>query len=189
MSLRLRHPSSLPAWWPELKPQLIMIVGPSNSGKSTLAQRLGKHLELPAFDLDELNWLPGWQMRSSEELRESVRQIVDTPAWVLAGNYERTQDLSWPQAQVVIWLDFEKDLVLKRALKRCLYRYFLKEACCNGNYESLRMTFFSRDSLLLWILKVHARQRLRYQERAKEQTGPLILHLHQPREIEILFKR
>jgi adenylate kinase family enzyme len=178
-----RHLSGLPAWWPPLNPQRILIVGPSGSGKTTLARQLGQALSIPAIDIDELNWLPGWQQRPREELRESMATIVTQPAWVISGNYERTQDLSWPRTQLVIWLDFELSLVFVRVLKRCIIRALFKEACCNGNQESLYMTFFSKESLLLWLLQTHTKIRLRYQKRAEAESGPLVLHLRQPAEV------
>lgn len=179
-----RSLAGLPVWWPALNPQRLLIVGPSNSGKSTLAKELGQALKLPAYDLDELSWLPGWQMRPHQELREAVGKVVNTPGWIIAGNYERTQDLSWPRAELVIWLDLEKALVLRRAFWRCWKRIALQEPCCNGNYESLRMTFASKDSLLRWIWTSHARVRARYQQRCMATTGPLLLHLQRPYQVQ-----
>ena len=38
--------------------QRIMVMGPSNAGKSTLATAIGRRLELPIVHLDQLNHLP-----------------------------------------------------------------------------------------------------------------------------------
>lgn len=178
-------------FWPEkgsqTGPQRILIVGPSGSGKTSLARDLHALLNLPAYDLDDLGWLPNWTMRPTEELKTLVQKIVHTERWILAGNYERTQDLSWPRTDLVIWLDLNKALVLYRVFWRCLRRARLKQSCCNGNYESLRMTFASRDSLLVWIWQTHGKIRQRYQQRCTANTGPQILHLYTPKEVEQLI--
>lgn len=184
-----RNLAGMPLWWPQIRPRRILIVGPSGSGKSTLAQNLGELLAIPAYDLDDLGWLPGWQMRPREELRARVQAINQTPAWILAGNYERTQDLSWPRSDLVIWLDLKKGLVLQRVFWRCLRRALWKQPCCNGNYESLRLTFASRDSLLIWIWNTHASHRQRYLKRCQALSGPLILHLQRPYQVEQLKRR
>ena len=38
-------------------------------------------------------------------------------------------------------------------------RSFRRVECCNGNYESLRSTFFDKESLLLYAIQSDARRR------------------------------
>jgi len=174
------HLSGLPVWWPALQPQRILIVGPSGSGKTTLARQLGQIQDLPSVDLDDLHWLPNWQTRPHTELRAAVAAVVAQEAWVISGNYNMLQDLTWSRAQLVIWLDLSLPLTLGRVIWRCLTRSLLKEPCCNGNYESLRMTFLSKDSLLLWVLQSHAKIRQRYAERVEAESGPPVLRFGEP---------
>lgn len=183
------HFSGLPVWWPTQQPQRILIVGPSGSGKTTLAQKLGNSLALPPVDLDELHWLPGWQSRPQAELRAAVSAVVAKEAWIISGNYTQLQDLTWPRAQLVIWLDFSLPLSLKRVILRCLSRSIFKEPCCNGNYESLRMTFLSKDSLLLWVWQSHPKIRAHYGEKAKSETGPPVLPLKHPAEVVAFYRQ
>lgn len=183
-----RDLAGIKVWWPQQAIQRILVVGPSGSGKSTLGHQLAQQLGLPAFELDDLNWLPNWQMRPASELRESVQAIVDTEAWILIGNYERTQDLSWSQADLVIWLDLGKIRVLWRVFWRCLRRAGLRQTCCNGNYESLGMTFASKESLLLWIWQTHAQIHQRYHLRSKAKSGPLILALRHAQDLRRLWQ-
>lgn len=176
------------ARWAIRPPQRIMIVGSCGSGKSTLAEQLGQLLELPAQDIDELYWLPGWRGRSDAELRAALQAFVAQDAWALAGNYSRTQDVTWPRAELVIWLDLPLNLVFRRVFKRCLRRWYRREVICNGNRESLRMTFLSRESLLLWLLRSYHRQRRQYL--ARRRTSPLpMLRLRSPAEVARLRER
>ncbi len=183
------HLSGLPVWWSALQPQRILIVGPSGSGKTTLGHQLGQIHALPSVDLDDLHWLPNWQTRPHTELRAAVAAVVAQEAWLISGNYNMLQDLTWPRAQLIIWLDLSLPLTLGRVIRRCLTRSLLKEPCCNGNYESLRMTFLSKESLLLWVLQTHAKIRLRYAERAEAGSGPPVLRLSQPAAVEIFFRQ
>ena len=47
----------------------IHVMGNSSSGKSTLAERLSRALELPLVELDALNWEPGWVSSSRRRAR------------------------------------------------------------------------------------------------------------------------
>lgn len=183
------HLSGLPVWWPALQPQRILIVGPSGSGKTTLARQLGQLCTLPSVDLDELHWLPGWQSRPNAELRASVAAVVAQDAWVISGNYALLQDLTWPRAQLIIWLDLPLPQALARVMRRCVTRALRKEPCCNGNYESLRMTFLSKESLLIWVLQTHGKIRLRYGEQAAAESGPPVLPLSSPAAVSVFFRQ
>jgi adenylate kinase family enzyme len=69
----------------------IMIMGPSNAGKSTLAVALGVKLGIPAIHLDRLRHLPNtnWQERSDDEFAMLHDQAILAPAWVMDGGYSR----------------------------------------------------------------------------------------------------
>ncbi|PKL76728.1 MAG: toxin [Candidatus Melainabacteria bacterium HGW-Melainabacteria-1] len=177
----------LAPWWQSHQPRRIILIGPSGAGKSTLAQKLASLLNSSVIELDELYWLPGWTGRPEAEFRAKVSQAVADDTWILAGNYQRTQVLSWPRAELVIWLDFPMPLVFSRVFRRCLRRALHREQICNGNTESLRMTFCSRQSLLLWILKTHASHRARYHQQML-QAGPPILRLRSPAEVKQLIE-
>jgi shikimate kinase len=40
--------------------QRVVIFGASGSGKTMLGRWLGKHLDLPFTDLDDVHWRAGW---------------------------------------------------------------------------------------------------------------------------------
>lgn len=49
--------------------------------------------------------------------------------------------------------------VLWRALRRTIRRTITREELWNGNRESLRRSFFSRESIFWWIITTHRRRR------------------------------
>src|SRR5437763_1031740 len=67
----------------------ICIIGPSNSGKSTLAQAIAVRLDIPAVHLDQLRHLPhtDWEVRPDADFAALHAQAVAGEAWVMDGNY------------------------------------------------------------------------------------------------------
>ncbi len=140
-----------------------VIVGTSGSGKTTLARQIAKRLEIPHIELDALHWEPGWVGATPEVIRERVEAAIAAPAWVLDGNYSRVRDVIWQRATHLIWLDYSFPLVFWRIFSRTLRRAILREELWNGNRESLRL-MFSRESILVWVLKTYWRRRREYPE-------------------------
>jgi adenylate kinase family enzyme len=140
----------------------LWIVGPPGSGKSILADRLGILLSCPVVHLDEIYWLPGWQTRDPVEFREVVDAATAGPSWVVDGNYRLVRRPFLSRADRVIWLDLSLSFCLRRLVRRCVSRAFTREVICNGNRESLRMTFLSRESILWWAITTDRERRRTY---------------------------
>ena len=130
----------------------VVIVGCSCSGKSTFARALADDLGSDYVELDSLFWLPNWIERDHEEFRSLVAEQAEGDRWVMDGNYRRAQDLFWPRATAVVWLDYPFPLVIWRSVKRTISRSVSRQEICNGNREDWRKSFFSRDSILLWVI-------------------------------------
>lgn len=168
----------------------ILVIGTSCSGKSTLARRLGAALHAPVIELDELHWEPNWQERPRTEFRRLVAEATAGPAWIADGNYQLIRDDLWPRATHVVWLDYSLPRLLWRGLKRSLRRSFEGESVCNGNRESLRRTFLSQDSILLWILKTHHRRRAEFAALRQSGQHPQLewLIFRDPRSTAVWFR-
>jgi hypothetical protein len=79
--------------------------------------------------------------------------------WVMDGNYGTVRDLILAEADTAIWIRLPFRVVYWRLAKRTVVRSFQHSALWNGNYESLRQTFLSRDSMLLWGINSWRRSR------------------------------
>jgi adenylate kinase family enzyme len=101
----------------------VLVIGSPGAGKSTLAARLAARLDVPVHHLDRHHWLPGWTYRDHATAREIVRTLVDTPAWVMDGNFAESFDLRMPRADTLIWLDYPRTTCIRRILKRTLRDY------------------------------------------------------------------
>lgn len=142
----------------------IVVVGTSGSGKTTLARQLGALLNIPAVELDALHWEPNWTVASLSVLRERVEVRLSGGAWVVDGNYSKLRDLTWGQADTIIWLDYKLWVVMTRVVWRTFTRIFSREELWNGNRERLGNALFSKDSILLWALQTHRRNQRMYSE-------------------------
>lgn len=141
----------------------IVIVGTSGSGKSHFSKRISMLLGLPRIELDALNWERDWTEAPLSVFRSRVVQAVAAPSWIVDGNYGHMgRELIWPHADTIVWLDYSLPFTLLRSLRRTLYRIFSREPLWAGNRESIRRAFFSKDSILLWVLKSHGRRRREY---------------------------
>ena len=146
--------------------RLAIIATASSCGKTTLGRDLARRLDVPFVELDALNHGPGWTEATDEELRAKVEPLVAQEAWVIDGGYwGKLGDLVLRNADLVVWLDLPVRVWLPRLVRRTVRRIARREELWNGNRETLRNTFFSRDSLIWYALRNHPRHRHSYPAR------------------------
>ncbi len=147
---------------PLLAANRLLVVGASGSGKSTLARKLAELLGLPYVELDALYHNPGWVESSPEEFRRRVAARTNGRQWVIDGNYLNfLSDITWPEAEVVVWLNYPRHFVIRRLLKRTLGRLITRKELWNGNRESLR-SLLQKDNVIAWSWKSHPMLRQAY---------------------------
>jgi adenylate kinase family enzyme len=100
----------------------ICILGPSNSGKSTLAEAIARKCGLQAIHLDQLHHLPhtDWEPRPPHEFAALHDEAILGDAWVIDGNYSRCMPQRFRRATGIILLDISTPLSLFRYARRCL---------------------------------------------------------------------
>ncbi len=133
----------------------IVVYGSTGSGKSTLAQLIAQRAGLPYVELDAIFWLPDWVEKPLEEFRVDALTVLDShpDGWVCDGNYGRIRGTILPLADTVVWLRLPFRITFRRLLKRTVVRCLDKKLVCGNNRETVRQSFFSRDSLLLYAWK------------------------------------
>lgn len=169
----------------------VLVVGTSSSGKTTFAQQLAARLGVEHIELDALHWLPNWVERQSSELLTLVDERTDREAWVTDGNYQKLQDLLWSRATAVIWLDYGFPLVFWRAFKRTFTRAITGEKVCGDNRESWRISFFSRHSIILWVIKSYPERKRRYRALFADGRYPNAerIRIEKPADAEAFLRR
>jgi adenylate kinase family enzyme len=144
----------------------VIVIGNTSSGKSTLAATLAQALGVPWVELDALHWEPGWTEAPNDVFRARVAEATAGDGWVIAGNYfTQTQELTWPRAETVVYLDHPLPLVLWRVLARSWRRWRSREVLWGTNTESFWKHLSSwEDSLLVWAVRTHDKHRRRWPE-------------------------
>jgi adenylate kinase family enzyme len=142
--------------------QRIVVVGTTGSGKTTVARQLAQRLGCPFVELDALFWGPNWTPVPPDVFREHAAQALSGDAWTAGGNYSTARDIVWGRADTLVWLDYPLLLTMWQLFRRTVRRIVTQEELWNGNRETFRSQFLSRDSLFLWALNSHARYRREY---------------------------
>jgi adenylate kinase family enzyme len=170
----------------------IAVVGTSGSGKTTMGRRLADRFGLPHIELDAINWQPGWRglnEHDPDELRRQVAQAAAGAAWVIEGGYSGVRDLIWDRATHLVWLDYERGVIMRRVIWRSLVRAVDRRPLWNGNRE--RWWWFLRaDHPIRWAWDTWARRRAQFENlTARPQYAHLTVHrLRHPREAEAVIE-
>ena len=99
----------------------VMIIGCGGSGKSTLARTLGVKTGLPVFHLDQIWWEPGnWQHLERDAFDARLAQVIQRPAWIIDGNFNRTMPMRLEHCDTVIYLDLPAVVCLLSWIKRVI---------------------------------------------------------------------
>lgn len=99
----------------------ICIMGPSNSGKSTLAKAIASKTSLPLIHLDQLHHLPDtkWVPREPEDFYRLHEEAVLGERWIIEGNYTKCINPRVERATGLILLDVPVAIALQRYIRRC----------------------------------------------------------------------
>lgn len=106
----------------ELGPR-ICVMGPSNSGKSTLAEAMGRAKGFKVVHLDQLHHLPhtDWVLRPPAEFAALHHAAITGNRWVIEGNYSRLLPQRLERATGFILLDVPTTISLYRYVRRCWF--------------------------------------------------------------------
>ena len=171
----------------------IVVVGTSGSGKTTLAKALAAQLGLSYIELDAVNWQPGWRDLSRNDPDEFVRRVtlaVAADTWVVDGNYGLVRESVWRRATHLVWLDYDRAVVMYRVIGRSLVRAILRTELWAGNRE--RWLHMLRPSHpIRWAWNTWARRRQECEERIglSDYAHLVVLRLRRPRDAEELLRK
>jgi hypothetical protein len=136
--------------------------------------------------LDGFHWGPNWSRRPDEDFRRLVAEATADNRWIIDGNYTIVQDIVLARATTVIWLNYGFATIFTRALVRTIRRTLFAEELFSGNRETFTKSFFSRESILWWVVTTFRKRRKQYLELRKAQRYPQLewLELRTPAEAE-----
>jgi adenylate kinase family enzyme len=101
----------------------ICILGPSNSGKSTLAEAIARKQSLEVVHLDLLYHLPNtdWVVRPTDEFVALHDTAITAERWVIDGNYSKCMPQRFLRATGLILLDICTPASLFRYYRRTIF--------------------------------------------------------------------
>jgi adenylate kinase family enzyme len=143
----------------------IMICGPSNAGKSTLAAGIGCKLGIPAVHLDVLRHLPGtdWVRRPDADFAQLHDEAVIGAEWVMDGNYSDLFPQRMSRATGIILINHHRVPTFVRYIRRTLFQKD-RIGGLDGNRDSIKW------DMVHWVLVGSPRQ-LRAYNRDLPRTG------------------
>jgi adenylate kinase family enzyme len=166
----------------------IVVTGTSGAGKTTLARALAGRLALPHIELDAINWQAGWQDLVRQDPPEFVRRVdaaTRAEGWVADGNYGPVRDLLWRRATHLVWLDYERPVIMRRVIARSLYRVMTRTELWPGTGNRERWQFLIQASHpIRWAWSTWRRRREETAQRLaqSELAHLVVLRLRYPRE-------
>ncbi|MGN5238246.1 MULTISPECIES: AAA family ATPase [unclassified Rhodococcus (in: high G+C Gram-positive bacteria)] len=134
---------------PPDRPCRIVVAGTSGSGKTTLSARLGDALGIEHIEIDGLHHGPNWTPRPS--FVADVEDFTSQPYWVTEWQYTVVRPLLAERADLMIWLDLPRPVVMRQVIRRTLRRRVRREVLWNGNVEPpLHTIFTDRTHIIRW---------------------------------------
>ena len=159
-----------------LRPRRVTVAGTSGSGKTTTAAAIGHVLEVPHVETDSLFHGPQWTRRPTFET--DVREVVATPEWVMEWQASAVRPLLAAEADLVVWLDLPRSVVMRQVLARTLRRRLRREVLWSGNVEPPLHTFFTdREHIVRWAWDTHDVQTQRMQHLIDTEPEQLVVRL------------
>ena len=120
----------------------ICIIGGSGTGKTTLANNLGKQLNLPIYHIDGIHHLPNWEIRDKDERDKIILQKTDEERWIIDGTYRSTLKQRLEKSDYVIYLDYSTIAQIKGALGRFIKNHGREKQEIPGCNEKMSWKFF-----------------------------------------------
>lgn len=169
----------------QLRAKRILVAGASGAGKSTLAAVLAEHLELPYAELDSLFHGENWTPRP--RFIEDVKSVTSSERWVSEWGYREARALMANRAELLIFLDYSRSLVMRRVIARTVRRRIKRIELWNGNREgSLLDVFRNPDHIINWAWKSIPKTRAMVQQLPETHPSLNIVTVRNPQEAKTL---
>lgn len=121
----------------------ICIIGGSGTGKTTLANNLGRELNLPVYHIDGIHHLENWKVRDKDERDKMIIERANEDKWIIDGTYRSTLQYRLEKADFVIYLDYSTVAQVRGVLSRFIKGYGKEKEEIPGCKEQMSWKFLS----------------------------------------------
>lgn len=160
----------------------ICIIGGSGTGKTTLANNLGKELNLPIYHIDGINYLDNWKTRDKAERDKIIIEKSNQSKWIIDGTYCSTLQQRLEKADYIIYLDYSTLAQVIGIMKRFLKNYGKEKEEIPGCKEQMNWEFFS------FVINWRKNKRNEVLEKVNEVNQEKMLILHNRKQLNKWYK-
>ena len=148
----------------------IVVLGPSNAGKSTLAAALGRKLEVGVVHLDQLRFLPNtdWRERPDADFSSLHETAIAQDKWVIEGNYSAILPPRLARATGIILIRPNRLLRLYRYVRRTLRADENRIGHLDGGTERIKL------EMIDWVLLKSPSRARHYAKRIRKAGKPFV---------------
>jgi adenylate kinase family enzyme len=165
------------------RPARVLVAGTSGAGKSTLARRIAERLDLPYLEMDALFHGPDWTPRA--QFHDEVGEWAESVAWVTEWQYAVARERLADRAELLVWLDLPRRVVMGRVGRRTLTRRLGRVELYNGNREPpLHTIFTDRDHVVRWAWRTHGESPARIAECLTRRPALPVVQLRSAAEVD-----
>jgi adenylate kinase family enzyme len=164
------------------RPERIPVAGTSGAGKTTPARAVAGVLGCSHVELDALHHGPGWTKRPQFE--DDVARVAAGATWVSEWQYAAVRELLLERADLLVWLDLPRRVVMRRVIRRTMSRRIRREVLWNDNREPPFRTFLTdRDHIVRWAWRTHARTASRVMAASAIRPDLVVVRLTTPAQV------
>jgi adenylate kinase family enzyme len=153
------------------------VAGTSGSGKTTLAARIAAALHAPHVEIDSLFHGANWTPRPSFEA--DVHRFTADPTWVTEWQYGAVRWHLADRADLLVWLDLPRSVVMRQVLGRTLIRRLRRQRLWNDNVEPPLWTLLTDpEHIVRWAWATHPKTARRVTDLLARRPDIPIVRLH-----------
>lgn len=158
------------------------MAGTSGSGKTTVAGMIGQAWELPHVEIDSLFHGPDWTPRKS--FGADVDAFTRQDRWVMEWQYDEVRGLLADRADLLVWLDLPRALVMRQVIGRTIHRRLRRQVLWNGNREApLWTVLHDPEHIVRWAWRTHSQSAGRIEALQARRPELSIVRLTSRREV------
>ncbi len=163
----------------------ICIIGPSSSGKSTLADRLGEVWNYPVLHMDKIAHIPNtdWKRCPIAETIQKHNVFIEQDTWIVEGNYGKMMPQRFERADMVIFHKFNRFGCLWRYIRRTLRDDAHRAGRLEGGTERLKW------SMIKYILVDGPYKDKKYETLLKHYPHLTVVRIYNFKDVEKLIDR